>query len=205
MKLGRNQLSPCGSGVKVKKCCRVPSTLIGNAGLIVPASVVDDVVNTIATVSDEDLVRRFENLARTQPNLCAFITPLSSSLPQEAAYPATLAGFAIIWMFEKHHQRCLPRVSTAEIHRCVDSNGQSFFDFDDFRDRRGAMSGKHQPFIHKYIADLILDFERSGYDSDGVDLFRLFMMLKTTVDVLHESTTKAVLEETIPALSAAAT
>ena len=162
------------------------------------------VVNSISTMSDEDLGDRLQDLARTQPHLCAFITSLSNALPQEASFPAALAAFAIIWMFERHHQRRLPQVTPAEIQRCLDNNGRSFFDFDDFRDRRGSMSGKTQPFIHKFIADTILDFDQNDYDSDAFDLFNLFMMLKTTVNALHEATSTAVLETPVLALSAAA-
>ena len=66
------------------------------------------------------------------------------------------------------------------------------------------MSGKAQPSIHKFIADTILDFDQNDYGSDAFDLFNLFMMLKTTVNALHEATSKAVLEKPIMALSAAA-
>jgi hypothetical protein len=175
MKLGRNQLCPCGSGLKFKKCCRIPPVVIESAGLAVPANVVDDVVNIISTMSDEDFGHRLDHFARTQPHLCAFITPLSNALPQEASFPSALAAFAIIWMFEQHHQRLLPEVTPAQIQRCLYNNGRSFVDFDDFRDRRGSMSGKAQPFIHKFIADTILDFDQNDYCSDAFDLFNLFM------------------------------
>jgi hypothetical protein len=204
MKLGRNQLCPCGSGLKFKKCCRIPPVVIQNAGFAVPADVVHDVVNTISAMSDEDFGNRLDHLARTQPHLCAFITPLSNALPQEASFPAALAAFAIIWMFEQHHQRRLPEVTPAEIQRCLDNNGRSFVDFDDCRHRRGSMSGKTQPFIHKFIADTILDFDQNDYSSNAFDLFNLFMMLKTTVNALHEATSRAVLEKSAIAVSAAA-
>jgi len=204
MKLGRNQLCPCGSGLKFKKCCRTPAVVIENKGLVVPAGVVNDVVNSIFAESDEDLGHRLQKLALTQPHLCAFVTPLSNALPLEASFQSALAAFAIISMFEQHHQHRVPQVTNAEIQRCLDNNGYSFFDFDDFRDRRGSMSGKAQPFIHKFIADTILDFDQNDYDSDAVDLFNLFMMLKTTVNVLHEATSRAALEKPVTTLSAVA-
>lgn len=204
MKLGRNQLCPCGSGLKFKKCCRVPSVVIENTGLVVPATVVDHVVNGIAAMSDEKLGHQLQGLALTQPHLCAFITPLSNALPQEASFQAALTAFAIIWMFEQHHQQGLPQVTTAEIQRCLDNNGRSFVDFDDLRDRHGSMTGRAQPFIHKFIADTILDFDQANYDSDAFDLFNLFMMLKTTVNVLHEATSRAILDKPDTALAAVA-
>jgi hypothetical protein len=66
------------------------------------------------------------------------------------------------------------------------------------------MSGKTQPFIHKFIADTILDFDQNDYDSDAFDVFNLFMMLKTTANVLHEATSRAVLQKTVTTLSAVA-
>lgn len=204
MKLGRNQLCPCGSGLKFKKCCRIPAVVIENTGLTVPAEVVDDVVDTITTMSDEDFTHRLQDLAVMQPHLCAFITPLSHALPQQASFPAALSAFAIIWMFEQHYQRRLPQITNADIQRCLNDNGRSFSDFDDFRDRHGSMSGKAQPFIHKFIADTILDFDQNDYDSDAFDLFNLFMLLKTTVNALHEATSRAILESPRLALSAVA-
>jgi len=204
MKLGRNQQCPCGSGLKFKKCCHFPSVVIENAGLVIPANTVDDVVITISTISDEDFGNRLDDLARSQPHLCAFITPLSNALAQEASFPAALAGFAIIWMFEQHHPHGLPQVTPAEIQCCLDNNGRSFFDFQDLRDRRGSMSGKVQPFIHKFIADTILDFDQNDYASDAFELFNLFMMLKTTVNTLHEAASRAVLKKPVLVLSAAA-
>ena len=64
------------------------------------------------------------------------------------------------------------------------------------------MSGKTQPFIDKFIADTILDFAQDDHDSDAFDLFNLFMMLKTTVNALHEATGKAVFEKPVTALAA---
>lgn len=208
MRLGRNQLCPCGSGLKLKKCCRIAPVV--NVGLVVPAAVVDDIMNTISTISDEDLGNRLDllvekSIARNQPHLCACITPLSNSLPQESSLMAALAAFAIIWMFEQYQQCRLPQVSSAQIQRCLDDNGRSFADFDDFSDRRGSMSGKFQPFIHKFIADTILDFDQNDYGSYAFDLFNLFMMLKTTVNALHEATSKAVLEKPKIVFSVAAT
>jgi hypothetical protein len=63
---------------EIKKCCRSLPLVIENAGLVVPACVVDDVVNTADTMPDEDFNNRPDDLARTQPHLCAFITPLSN-------------------------------------------------------------------------------------------------------------------------------
>jgi SEC-C motif len=203
MKLGRNQPCPCGSGLKFKKCCQFPSVVIENAGLVIPAGIVDDVMNMISTISDEDFGHRLDDLVRSQPHLCAFITPLSNALPQDASFPAALAGFAIIWMFEQHYPKGLPQVTPAEIQRCLDNNGRSFFDLEDLRDNRGSMSGKAQPFIHKFIADTILDFDQDDCASNAFDLFNLFMLLKTTVNTLHEAASRAVLEKPAIALSAA--
>ena len=50
------------------------------------------------------------------------------------------------------------------------------------------MSAKAQPYIHKFIADTIFDFEEGDEALDGFDLFTLFMMLKTTTDVMNEIT-----------------
>jgi len=143
-------------------------------------------------------------ILRTRNRICApLLHPSAMLCHREASFPAALAGFAIIWMFERYHQHRLPQVTTADIQRCLDNNGRSFFDFDDFRDRRGSMSAKTQPFVHKFIADTVFDFDQADYDSNAFDLFNLFMMLKTTVNALHEATSRAVLEKSAIAVSAA--
>jgi hypothetical protein len=194
MKLGRNQLCPCGSGLKFKKCCRTlesavatPPFVVNDPATAIPPAIIDGVVNTISSLPDNDLVDRLDALAQSQPNLCAFITPLSSSFPPAASFQAALSAFAIIWMFQQFQQRPLPKVGVAAIKRCLDQNAKSFFDLDDVYNHT-TMAGKHQPALHKFIADTIFDFNE--IDLDGFDLFTLFMILKTTIDVLHNTTSK---------------
>jgi SEC-C motif len=199
MKLGRNQLCPCGSGLKFKKCCRTmestvatPPFVVNDPGTAIPPTIIDEVVNTIYSLPDNDLVDRLDALAQSQPNLCVFITPLSCSLPPAASFQAALSAFAIIWMFQQFQQRPLPKVGVAAIKRCLDRNAKSFFDLDDVYNHT-TMAGKHQPALHKFIADTIFDFNEG--DLDGFDLFTLFMILKTTIDVLHNTTSKLALAD----------
>src|SRR5438876_395204 len=187
MKLGRNQLCPWGSGLKFKKCCLTKRPLVtapsvlNHPGLTVPAIVVDDVLNGIFSSPDDLLRQRIETLANSQHDLCQFI--LSSSLPPSASFPAGLNGFAIIWMFEQHRQpRALPEMGVASIQRCFGRNARSFLDFDN---PHSIMSGRFQPYIHKFIADSLFDFDEGKLH--GYDLFTLFLLLKTTVDVLHDA------------------
>ena len=187
MKLGRNQLCPCGSGLKFKKCCLTKRPLVtapsvlNHPGLTVPAIVVDDVLNGIFSSPDDLLRQRIETLANSQHDLCQFI--LSSPLPPSASFPAALSGFAIIWMFEQHRQpRALPEIGVASIQRCFGRSARSFLDFDN---PHSIMSGTNQPYIHKFIADSLFDFDEGKLH--GYDLFTLFLMLKTTVDVLHDA------------------
>ena len=186
MKLGRNQLCPCGSGLKFKKCCLTKRPLVtapsvlNHPGLTVPAIVVDDVLNGIFSSPDDLLRQRIETLANSQHD-CASL--LSSPLPPSASFPAALSDFAIIWRFEQHRQpRALPEMGVASIQRCFGRNARSFLDFDN---PYSIMSGRNQPYIHKFIADSLFDFDEGKLH--GYDLFTLFLMLKTTVDVLHDA------------------
>lgn len=188
MKLGRNQLCPCGSGLKFKKCCLTKQPLVtapsvsSHPELTVPAVIVDNVVNGIFSSPDDVLLQRIEALANSQPDVCAFI--LSNPLPPSASFPAALSAFAIVWMFDHHLQpRALPKIGVASIQRHFDSGARSFLDFDN---PHNTMSGRNQPHIHKFIADTLFDFDEGEFD--GFDLFNLFMMLKTTVDVVHAAT-----------------
>ena len=97
--------------MKFKKCCLIKEPTVTRhslareiPGSAIPSAIIDDVLNCISSLPDDELVQRLDMLAESQPNLCAFITPLSNSLPSTASFPAALAAFAIIWMFEQHHQ-----------------------------------------------------------------------------------------------------
>ena len=190
MGLGRNQLCPCGSGLKFKKCCLTKRPLAGplslNPDWAVPATVIDDVLNDIFSQPDNVLLQRIEALANSQPELCALITSLSSSLPGSASFPAALSAFAIIWMFERYWPSQLPRIRVASIQRSLDRSAQTFFEIDNPRDI--TMSPKNQPHIHKFIADTVFDFDED--ELDGFDLFTLFIILKTIVDVLDNVASK---------------
>src|SRR5215467_4958849 len=107
MGFGRNQLCPCGSGLKFKKCCLNdhPAGLLRvNPGLVVPPTVIDDVLDEVSSQPDDLLLQRIEKLADSQPELCTLIMSLSSSLPSSTSFPAALSAFAILWMFD----RCWP-------------------------------------------------------------------------------------------------
>src|SRR5262245_43758575 len=100
MKFARNQPCPCGSGLKFKKCCLNRGDLadlpLERTGRAIPASIIDDVVDSTFSLPNDDLVRRLDALANTQPALCGLITSLSSSLPQSACVSAALRGRARI-------------------------------------------------------------------------------------------------------------
>ena len=174
------------------------SSALNHSHLTVPAAVVDDVLKAIFASSDDVLLERIQALANSQPDLCAFI--LNSPLPPSASFPAALSAFAILWMFQQHHQpRVLPKIGVASIRCCVDSSVRSFLDFDN---PHSTMAGRKQPHIHKFIADTIFDFDEDK--QDGFDLFTLFLMLKTTVDVLHAATSNTAAADSEFVLSAAA-
>ena len=206
MKVGRNQLCLCGSGLKYKRCCLTKQNVAAGPSLnvrsefTVPAVVVEQVLNGIHSLPDGVLFQRIQALADSQPTLYAFITMLASSLPGSSAFPAALSAFAIIWMFSQHHQRPLPKIDITSIERCFSRNADSFLDFDSLAN--ASMSGRHQPHIHSFVADAIFDFDEN--DFGGFDLFRLFMMLKTTVDILHETTSNFTVADSSFVLSAAA-
>jgi len=188
MKFGRNQLCPCGSGLKFKKCCFTKRPLVTAPSVFEPSRPDRSSHccqrcphNGIFSSPDDLLRQRIETLANSQHDLCQFI--LSSPLPPSASFPAALSGFAIIWMFEQHRQpRALPEIGVASIQRCFGRSARSFLDFDN---PHSIMSGTNQPYIHKFIADSLFDFDEGKLH--GYDLFTLFLMLKTTVDVLHDA------------------
>src|SRR2546427_9419306 len=68
-------------------------------------------------------------------------------------------------MFEQHRQpRALPEIGVASIQRCFGRSARSFLDFDN---PHSIMSGTNQPYIHKFIADSLFDFDEGklhGYE-----------------------------------------
>jgi len=168
--------------------------------LVVPATVIDDVLNDIFSQTDQVLLQRIDALADSQPELSALITSLSSSLPRSASFPAALSAFAIIWMFDRCCPSQLPRIRTASIQRSLDRSAQTFFEIDNPRDV--TLSAKNQPHIHKFIADTVFDFDED--ELNGFDLFTLFMMLKTTADVLDKTASKLPVPDSKLAIAAAA-
>jgi hypothetical protein len=162
MKRGRHQGAPAG---------------------IIPAAVVDEVLSNLSSMSPDNLARRLDALAGSQPNLWAFITPLSNSLPSRVSLDSAVAAFAIIWMFENHYKQDLPRIDDTAIRHSIEENARSFFDFEDIE--AAMMAGRNQPSLYRFIAETIADLRDDKLN--GFDLYTLFVMLKTTADVLDDA------------------
>src|SRR5947207_9144814 len=100
-----------------------------DAAATIPSDVIDQVVDDILALPEDDLFRRFEALADSQPNLFVFITTLSRCLPSADSFQAGLTACAIVWMYERHMKQKLPVIGVSRIKRCLESNHQSFQEF----------------------------------------------------------------------------
>ena len=159
---------------------------------MVSEKLVDDTWREVASLDPLTAQKEMEAIARRQRELLAFVTTVVEDLSVEAQEIAIYAFVVILRMFERSAPRRLPRVTRRQITRAFEKVenelGRLTTADDRFIERHARVSAGSEPFVMRYISEVLLDPE----DPDAVlpddEIGSVFMYLKTVVDVLHEIT-----------------
>ncbi|HEV8433636.1 MAG TPA: hypothetical protein VGR95_09490 [Thermoanaerobaculia bacterium] len=136
--------------------------------------------------------KQMEAIARRQRDLLAFIMTMCEDLSAEAQEIAVYAFVVILRMFECSSVRQLPKVKrgriTAAYGNTQNELGRLTNANDRFIERHAEVSSGTEPFVMRYITEVLLEPENPEDALPDDEIGAVFMYLKTVVDVLHEIT-----------------
>ena len=195
MKISRNEPCPCGSGLKYKRCCNrntgsgvdtgpqdAPETTTRTVG----RETIKQAFHEIDTMSGAKLRRKLDNYTTTNPVLMMFVATTESALSIGEDSDTILDVMAIFRIFEKHYGRPSPPVQESEVTRFLHENGRSFTRLlSSFRPTKRAPRTL-QPFVLDFIVGRLAS-RAMEEGLDPHDIFALFMLMKTIVDVLDKA------------------
>ena len=136
--------------------------------------------------------RQMEAIARRQRDLLVFVTTMCQDLSVAAQEIAIYAFVVILRMFEHSSARRLPRARRQRIaaaFKNVDNALGRLTTADDrFIERHAQVSAGSEPFVMRYITEVLLEPDDPDALLPDDEVGAVFMCLKTVVDVLHDVT-----------------
>jgi hypothetical protein len=136
---------------------------------------------------DKDFRTETEAMFQQYPALACFVTDLSRRLRPAAASRALTAAFAVFRMFGIHRGSSPAEINDELINRCRSANEDIVRQLRRGR-RRLSIRKMRQPFVMQFVSGVLDDLDRAGPEPWTVDqLFDLFLLLKTFVDVVDDA------------------
>ena len=129
-------------------------------------------------------------LGRRQPELLAFVTTMTETLSPAGQETAIYAFVVICHMFESSSRKPLPRARRRKIvaayEKINEQLGRLFAADDHFLERHAAVSTGREPFVMRYVSEVLLEPDDPEEKLADDEIGETFMYLQTIVDVLHE-------------------
>ncbi len=160
----------------------------------IPEDLVERTWQEVATFSPLTAEREMNRTAGRQKQLIAFIAGYTQDLRQPAAELAFYMFFTIYRMFLKSAGGRIRKIRGREIETCLDQNESLLERLDGahekFVERVAKVESSRQPWVMKYLVETLIEAPEG---EDPVDLTEeetgvLFLVLKTVIDVLDQST-----------------
>jgi len=120
-------------------------------------------------------------LGRRQPELLAFVTTMAEDLSQTAQETAIYAFVVICLMFESSSRKSLPLARSRQIEAAYERiNGQLgrlIAAGDHFLERHAAVSAGREPFVVRYVTNVLLEPDDPEAKLPDEELGETFMCL----------------------------
>lgn len=137
--------------------------------------------------------KEMSQLARSQPNLLAFMVEFTLDLNQPVKELAIYMFLAVYRMFRKATHRKIKRILPEEVIRCYERNEDLVESLegahDKFYDRIAQVQMFGQPYVMKYVLEALFEApeEKDSVDLTEEDIGFLFLLVKTAIDLLNEA------------------
>ena len=159
---------------------------------MVSEQIVEDTWREVASLDPLSARRQMEAIARRQRDLLVFVTTMCQDLSVAAQEIAIYAFVVILRMFEHSSARRLPRARrqriAAAFKNADNELGRLTTADDRFIERHARVSAGSEPFVMRYITEVLLEPDDPDALLPDDEVGAVFMCLKTVVDVLHDIT-----------------
>ena len=128
-------------------------------------------------------------LGRRQRELLTFVVTMTEDL-SHAAHETAIYAFAVIYRMFERASGPLPRARRQQIvaaYEKVSDELERLLGADHrFLERHALASMSHEPFVMRYVSEILLEPDSPEGKVPDDDAGAVFMCLKAVVDVLHD-------------------
>ncbi|RMH23361.1 MAG: hypothetical protein D6696_00760 [Acidobacteria bacterium] len=159
---------------------------------MISEEIVEQCWREAATLPPRRARNEMTRIARRQPHLLTFVTLTTQELSRDANELAVYLFFVVYRMFEKAATGTIQRVASDRIIERFEENEAAVQQLegahDRFFQRAAQLQAASQPWVVQYIVDALLEpDEENPVELDAFEVGILYLILKTVVDVLDES------------------
>ena len=157
----------------------------------IPERIVENTWQEFAGFSPSKAKNEMLKIGNSQPDLLAFVAESSKEMGREVSELAIYLFVVVYRMFQGSHGK-IKKISSQEIIECYRTNEGLMERLEGtherFLDRIASLQTSTQPYVVKYVADVLMD-EDEG--ENAVQLTEeqkgfLYLLLKTAIDVLDQ-------------------
>ena len=155
---------------------------------------VEETWQEVSDFTPEQGSKEMRKLAKSQPELIAFMLGVSNELEQDVKELALYMFFVVYRIFEKAAQgNKLKKLSSDEIMDCYEENEDLIEGLEGvdeiFFDRIARVQVSRQPYVMKYVVDTLVEMpdEEDPVALTEDDIGAVFLLLKTVVDLLDQT------------------
>jgi hypothetical protein len=145
----------------------------------------------VAGFSPSQATKEMQKMAKSQPDLLAFLMALTADLEPEVGELAVYIAFVVYRIFEGSRKK-IKKITAREINACYEYNedliGRLEGAHEKFLERIARLQVSKQPYVIKYVVDALMEESEEGDDVELTDEDKgfLFLLLKTVVDLLDK-------------------
>ena len=161
---------------------------------IISEELVDEIWQDSAELDPVQGAREMQKVAKSQPDLLAFVFEFTQDLDHEVKELAMYMYYNVYKMFQKSFKKRIKKISAEKVIECFERNEDFIVSLEGthekFYDRIARVQLSTQPYVMKYVLDTLfeMDDEEDPIELTEDDKGYLFLIFKTVVELLNEAT-----------------
>ena len=163
---------------------------------IISEELVDEIWQDSAELDPVQGAREMQKVAKSQPDLLAFVFEFTQDLDHEVKELAMYMYYNVYKMFQESFKKRIRKISAEKVIECFERNEDFIVSLEGthekFYDRIARVHLSTQPYVMKYVLDSLfeMDDEEDPVELTEDDKGYLFLIFKTVIELLNEATDK---------------